>query len=215
MENIKNWFVGIFNKLKNWWKSFEAKNPKLSQWVREGGLFLIISNAITIVRGLAQGWLTSLFAALGVSTLTWGWPDVTFSLFGKDINFMIFGSAGSETGDGNFGLAAVIGLWVASFVFEVINFFMQRKFTFRSNGNLAFQGSIYFLAWVFGMLVVNSVFSILNGVLVGLLPAAIINVLLSFLQGTIFVVVMFFINKIIFTDAPKTEEQPVEEKTEA
>ena len=64
------------------------------------------------------------------------------------------------------------------------------------------------------MLVVNSVFSILNGVLVGLLPAEIINVLLSFLQGTIFVVVMFFINKIIFTDAPK-EEAPVEEKTEA
>ena len=177
-------------KLKKWWHDFEAKNPKLSQWVREGGLFLIISNAITIFRGLATTGLTDLLKVAGVSTEPCFWPTESFYIIGdlKD------------------GLAGTIGLWVPSFIFEVINFFMQRKFTFRSNGNLWFQCPIYFVAWMIVMFILTPILGLLKTLLLGLIPGFIITVVASFLQGSISVVVMFFVNKIIFTDAPKQDE---------
>jgi hypothetical protein len=58
-------------KLKKWWHDFEEKNPKLSQWLREGGLFFIISTAITIVRGVAITGLTELLKIAGVDSAAW------------------------------------------------------------------------------------------------------------------------------------------------
>ena len=187
----------MLEKLKNLWLGFEEKNPKLSQWVREGGLFLIISNLVTIIRGLLKGWLFPVFAFLG--TTAWGWPNVTFDLFGKDITLMIIGFGENE------GLAMTVAFWIASFLCEALNFFMQRKFTFRSNGNLLFQGSIYFVAWCFVTLIVNAIFSVSGGLLSGLLPQEIIDVAMSFLQGGISMVIFFFVNKIIFTDKKADE----------
>ena len=34
----------------NIWKAFETKKPKLAKWVREGGLFVIVSNLITVLK---------------------------------------------------------------------------------------------------------------------------------------------------------------------
>ena len=38
--------------LKQFWLSFAQKHPKLSQWVREGGLFILVSNLITVFKYL-------------------------------------------------------------------------------------------------------------------------------------------------------------------
>ena len=38
----------------NVWKAFEEKNPKLAKWVREGGLFVIVSNLITVLQYLEK-----------------------------------------------------------------------------------------------------------------------------------------------------------------
>ena len=193
----------MLEKLKNFWLDFEKKNPKLSQWVREGGLFLIISNLVTVIRGLLKNWLMLIPAIAALGLGAWGWPNATFELFGKEITFMVIGfGEGIENGG---GLAGTVAFWIASFLCEALNFFMQRKFTFRSNGNLAFQGSIYFVAWCFVTLIVNSVFSIASGLLSGLLPQEIINVAMSFLQGGISMVIFFFVNKIIFTDKKADE----------
>ena len=39
-------------KIKQLWLNFVEKHPKLSVWVREGGLFIIVSNLITIFKYL-------------------------------------------------------------------------------------------------------------------------------------------------------------------
>lgn len=184
MEKLKNLWNGLVGKLKGWWQKFADKHPKASQWLREGGLFLIISNAITIVRGVATSVLTDVLKGANVSTEPFFWPTEAFYIIGdlKD------------------GLAGTIGLWVPSLIFEAINFFMQRKYTFRSNGNLWFQCPIYFVAWMIVMFILTPILGLLKTWLVGLIPGVIITVAASFLQGTISVVVMFFVNKIIFTD---------------
>ena len=45
----------------NLWNSFAAKHPAAAKWVREGGLFVIVSNLITVFKYLL---LTFLPAAL-------------------------------------------------------------------------------------------------------------------------------------------------------
>ena len=201
MDKIKQWFVGAFDKLKGMWKDFENKNPKISQWVREGGLFVLVSNFVTILRALLMTFLTPAFEGLGKHS--WGWPDITFAIpmTDKSFTFNVIGY-GEDVG----GFAYFIAFLVASLFCEVINFFMQRKFTFRSNGNLAFQGSIYFVAWCLVTVIVNAVNSVWTGIAVHFLPDVIYNLLTTFIQGGISMVVFFFVNKIIFTDAPKQDE---------
>ena len=38
------------NAIKNWWNNFAEKHPKASKWVREGGLFILFSNLVTVVQ---------------------------------------------------------------------------------------------------------------------------------------------------------------------
>lgn len=40
------------NKLKSIWNSFAEKYPSASKWIREGGLFVIVSNLITVLKYL-------------------------------------------------------------------------------------------------------------------------------------------------------------------
>ena len=36
----------------NFWNDFAAKHPAAAKWVREGGLFVIVSNLITVFKYL-------------------------------------------------------------------------------------------------------------------------------------------------------------------
>ena len=58
----------------NVWKAFEEKNPKLAKWVREGGLFVIVSNLITVLKYLMLQFLPFLFAGMG--SQSFGWPGI-------------------------------------------------------------------------------------------------------------------------------------------
>lgn len=203
MEKIKNWFIGIFDKLKNWWLGFEAKNPKLSKWVREGGLFVLVSNFVTILRALLMTFLTPAFSFLG--THSWGWPDAQLELFGVPFTFNIVGYE-EKVG----GFAYFIAFLVASLFCEIINFLMQRKYTFRSNGNIAYQGSIYFVAWLVVTVIVNSINSVWVGVASAFLPPVLYNLLTTVIQGGVSMVIFFFVNKIIFTDAPAKQEENIQ-----
>ena len=188
-------------KLKQIWNDFAAKHPKLSVWVREGGFFIIISNLVTVLRALFMTFLTPAFASF-LGTDTWGWPNIPITLFGQTFNFQIIGYD-KLVG----GLAYTVAFYTASLVCEVVNFFMQRKFTFRSNGNIAFQGSIYFVAWCVVTVIVNAINSVWTGVAVAFLPDILYNLLTTFIQGGVAMIVFFFVNKIIFNDAKKETEE--------
>lgn len=179
-------------KIKQLWAGFVDKHPKLSVWLREGGFFVVISNLITILRALLMTFLTPVFASF-LGTETWGWPNIPLTLFGQAFHFQIVGY-GEDVG----GIAYTVAFFSASFVCEVVNFFMQRKYTFRSNGNIAFQGSIYFVAWCVITVIVNAINSIWTGVAKAFLPPIVYDLVTTFIQGGVSMIVFFFVNKIIF-----------------
>ena len=39
----------------NFWNNFAAKHPAAAKWVREGGLFVIVSNLITVFKPAGGG----------------------------------------------------------------------------------------------------------------------------------------------------------------
>ena len=66
------------------WNRFAAKHPETAKWVREGGLFVIVSNLITVFKYLLLQFLPKAFASLPV--VDFGWPGIPVTLFGENLS---------------------------------------------------------------------------------------------------------------------------------
>lgn len=206
-------------KLKQLWNGFASKHPKISKWVREGGLFIIVSNLITVLKMLCLMFLPMAFWFLG--NVEFGFPGIQANLFGIDFKWYIIGYS---TEDG--GLAYFTAYMIAMFVFEVINFFIQRKFVFRSDGNIYYQGAWYLLAFCVITCVVNSINCYWKAVItdpgvIDFLGAELANLFeamgTTVMNGGVSMVIFFFVNKIIFPEgeaSKKAVEALDTEKTE-
>ena len=73
----------------NFWNNFAAKHPAAAKWVREGGLFVIVSNLITVLKYLMLQFLPAAFAGLGDASF--GWPGIPLTLFGETFEWNILG----------------------------------------------------------------------------------------------------------------------------
>lgn len=181
------------------WNAFVEKHPKLSKWIREGGLFVLVSNLITVFKYLLLTFLPAAFAFLG--SRDFGFPGVDLTLFGISFKWYIIGY-GAEQG----GVAYFTAYMIAMFIGEVINFFIQRKYVFRSNGNIARQGAWYLLAFCVVTCVVNSINCIWAAVAGHFVPAAVYNIGTTVLNGGVSMVVFFIVNKIVFSSSETKEE---------
>lgn len=183
-------------KLKQIWLGFADKHPKLSEWVREGGLFFLVSNLITIVRGLLVSLLQPAFGFMGSTAI--GFPNIMLNIFGIEFSWYIIG-ASEEQGGVAYFMSFIISLWVC----EIINFFLQRKFVFRSNGKMGRQAALYFLAFLVVTCVVNALSNIWIGVASNFVSPLIYNLGTTFLTGGVAMVVFFFANRFIFKESDK------------
>ena len=187
----------------NFWTNFEKKNPKLAQWVREGGLFVIISNVITVFKYLILQFLPKLFTSLPL--VDFGFPGVDVTLFGVTFKWYIIGY-GADQG----GLPYFCAYMIAMFIGEFINFFLQRNITFRSKGNIAMQGLVYLVAFCVVTCIVNSINCAWVAVAadnpVFSIPDFIYNIVTVVMNGGISMVIFFFVNKWIFGEAPQAKE---------
>jgi len=196
----------------DWWKSFVEKNPKLAQWIREGGLFVIVSNVITVFKYLLLTFLPAAFAYLG--SRDFGFPGIDLTLFGISFKWYIIGY-GADQG----GVAYFTAYMIAMFIGEVINFFIQRSWVFRSKGNILRQGMWYLLAFCVVTCVVNSINCIWVAVAGHFVPNWLYNIGTTVLNGGVSMVVFFIVNKIVFSSSDaekaKAEEAVAEAAAEA
>ena len=181
-------------RIKKLWFGIENKYPKASQWVREGGLFVIVSNVITIFKYLLLTFLPLAFAFMG--SQDFGFPGIDITLFGIEFKWYIIGY-GADQG----GAAYFTAYMIAMVIGEVINFFIQRKWVFRSNGNILYQGMWYFLAFCVVTCVVNSINCIWAAVAGHFVEPWLYNIGTTVLNGGVSMVVFFIVNKIVFSDS--------------
>ena len=203
-KKISAWIVALWQKIvakvKPLWDGFAEKNPKAAEWVREGGLFFLVSNLITLIRGFLIALLEPAFGFLGREAI--GFPDLTLNIFGVEFSWYIIG-ASTEQGGKAYFTAFLISLWVC----EVINFFMQRKYVFRSTGKMGRQAVLYFLAFLVVTCIVNAVSNIWVGVASHFVPPLIYSLGTTFITGGVAMVVFFFANKFIFSEPQKKIEE--------
>ena len=186
MEAIKNWWLGV-------WGGFAEKNPKAAKWVREGGLFVIVSNLITVFKYILLQFLPAAFASLPV--VDFGWPGIDVTLFGETFKWNILGYDAAHG-----GLPYFCAYIIAMFIGECINFPLQRNIVFRSKGNVAYQGFWYLIAFFVITCIVNSVNCIWVAVAGLFVPDFIYNIGTTVLNGGISMVIFYFVNKIIFPE---------------
>lgn len=185
MTAIRTWCLGT-------WDGFATRHPTAAKWLREGGMFMIFNYLVTFVKYLMLLFLPGVFSAY--AGIGWGWPSIPLHLFGIDFTFNVIGYA---VADG--GLAYLIAYLIANILAEVINFPLQRKYTFRSDGPLQLQIPIYAVGWVIITLIVNSANSLWVGLAGGLgVSPALYNIVTTVLNGGVSMVVFFIVDKIIF-----------------
>ena len=189
---------GVIEHTKNGWAGFAAGHPKLSKWVREGGLFVIVSNLITVFKWLLLTFLPAAFAGLG--NRAFGWPGIDMTLFGETFQWNVLGYD-QEHG----GLSYFTAYMVAMVIGEVINFPIQKNFVFRSKGNLGRQVAWYVGAFLVITCIVNSVNCIWVAIAGKFVTAWLYNIGTTVLNGGVSMVVFFFVNKVIFPETPKEE----------
>ena len=189
------------NAVINWWKNFADKYPSASRWIREGGLFVIVSNLVTVIKYLILTFLPLAFKDLWA--VDFGWPGIQAEIFGQPFTWNIFGYAVKEGGAVMGGLGYFIAYMIAMVIGECINFPIQRNFVFRSKGNLAKQIGWYVLAFCVITCIVNSINCIWVAVAGLLVPDFIYNIGTTVLNGGISMVIFFFVNKIIFPEGEK------------
>ena len=199
-KSVSGWFVKLWNtvlgKLKELWGSFAEKNPKAAEWVREGGLFFLVSNLITLFKYLVLTFLPLAFAFMG--NRDFGFPGIDITILGVEFKWYIIGY-GHEQG----GLAYFTAYMIAMVIGEVINFFIQRKWVFRSNGNILRQGGWYLLAFCVVTCIVNSINCIWVAVAGSFVDGWLYNIGTTVLNGGVSMVVFFIVNKIVFNDGKK------------
>ena len=186
--------------MSNVWTNFVESHPKLSKWIREGGLFVIISNLITVFKYLILQFLPKLFTSLPL--IDFGFPGIDLTMFGKTFKWYIIGY-GADQG----GLPYFCAYMIAMLIGEIINFFLQRNVTFRSKGNILYQALWYLLAFCVVTCIVNSINCIWVAVAQILVPDWVYNVGTTVMNGGVSMVIFFFVNKIIFPEGEANKKE--------
>lgn len=175
------------------WNDFSETHPQLTKWIREGGLFIIISWLITLFKYVILQFLPKLFS--GLPLIDFGFPGSSITFLGKTFKWYIIGY-GAEQG----GLPYFCAYMFAMVVGEIINFIMQRNITFKSMGNVLHQALWYMLAFVIVTCIVNSINCIWVAVAQMVVPDFVYNIGTTVLNGGVSMVIFFFVSKIIFPE---------------
>lgn len=181
------------------WTRFANEHPKAAEWIREGGLFFLVSNFITVMKYLLLQFLPYAFESW--KDVNFGWPGIPMELFGVRFDWNIFGYAvkydhGQAVVGGGLGYFAAY--MIAMIIGETVNFPIQRNFVFRSKGNLGGQIAWYTAAFVVINCIVNSINCAWVAVAGLFVPGWIYNIGTILLNGGVSMVIFFFVNKIIF-----------------
>lgn len=173
---------------------FAEKHPKAAQWIREGGLFLIFSYVVTFLKWALLTFLPAFFQGM-VGAAEWGWPAIGVEIAGVPLVLNVIGNSAADG-----GLAFTLANFTAIILGEVINFPLQRNITFRSHGPVFPQILCHFAGALAVFFVMNLFTCVWNPVTAAFgVPDAIRNIVTTVVTGGVAMVIIFAIDKTIFS----------------
>jgi len=132
-------------KTKNmgFWGTFKSKHPEIAQFI----VFFIISNGVTVLQMVLMPLIKYLFGFTPLVSTSFQVLPVGHNLDGG-IYYVFDYAAGSIASGGGGGLAYFLAVEITLLIAQVINFFLQRNVTFKSNTSVVRAAVWYFIAWV-------------------------------------------------------------------
>ncbi|QIK82379.1 hypothetical protein [Sanguibacter sp. HDW7] len=132
----------MISRLSAAWRGFADKRPGIAQFL----VFFLLSNGVTALQLAMMPLIKWLFGMTSlVDTAFQVWP-VGSNVDGSQ--YFIFDYAAGALPGGGGGLAYFLAVQITLLVAQVINFFAQRKITFRSNSSIWKAAAWYTIAYV-------------------------------------------------------------------
>lgn len=124
------------------WKRFAEKHETIAQFL----VFFVVSNGVTVLQMIMMPVLKSIF---GMTNLVdTGFQVLHCGSVGGKVYYVFDYAAGSIASGGGGGLAYFLAVEITMLIAQVINFFLQRKVTFKSNSSLAKAAFWYVIAYL-------------------------------------------------------------------
>lgn len=137
LEEIKS------NKITSIWKDFKDKHPNLVQFL----VFFVISNGVTVLQMIMMPLIKYIFGFTELVNTAFQVIPIGSNLDGS-IYYVFDYAAGAIGNGGGGGLAYFLAVEISLLAAQVINFFLQRNVTFKSNTSVFKAAFWYFIAWV-------------------------------------------------------------------
>lgn len=198
-------------RVREAWLSFTRKHETSAQFI----IFFLISNGVTALQLALMPIFRWMMSGTSLVETNFQVGAVGSQLDGSP--YYMFDYAAGDLPHGGGGLAYFIAVQVTLLIAQVVNFFLQRNVTFRSNTSITVAAMWYFIAYV----VITVIAAVAQGFykapiyqwLIGSLGQTgevVADVLTMIINATISFWVFFPIFKVIFKRVPDEQnESPV------
>lgn len=132
----------ITNPIVAGWRRFAEKHETIAQFL----VFFVVSNGVTVLQMLMMPVLKYFFGMTGLVDI--GFQVLHCGSVGGNPYYVFDYAAGSIANGGGGGLAYFLAVEITMLIAQVINFFLQRKVTFKSSGSVAKAAFWYVIAYV-------------------------------------------------------------------
>ncbi|MGN8244946.1 hypothetical protein ACTHAM_002058 [Cellulomonas soli] len=132
----------MVTRIRQAWGRFAENRPGTAQFV----VFFLLSNGMTVFQLALMPVLKWLFGMTAlVSTTFQLWPVGTNT---DGSTYYVFDYAAGALPDGGGGLAYFLAVQITLLIAQVINFFLQRNVTFKSNSSMGKAAFWYVVAYI-------------------------------------------------------------------
>ncbi|WP_339316259.1 GtrA family protein [Paenibacillus sp. FSL R10-2734] len=126
-----------------YWNNYKEKHPNIAQFF----VFFLLSTGMTILQLVLMPVFKGIFAQTSLVNTSFQWLQFGTNFDGSDYYLFDYGSGSLASGGGG-GLAYFLAVQITIGLAQIINFFLQRNITFKSNSNIWSAAFWYVLAYV-------------------------------------------------------------------
>jgi putative flippase GtrA len=125
------------------WGRFKDKHPGIAQFF----VFFMISNGVTVLQMVLMPLIKYIFSFTSLMDTSFQILSIGHNLDGSAYYVFDY-AAGNIANGGGGGLAYFLAVEITLLIAQVINFFLQRNVTFKSDTSIAVAAMWYFIAWL-------------------------------------------------------------------
>lgn len=133
----------MFSNIVAWWRNFERQHETGSQFI----VFFLLSNGVTVLQLVLMPVFRNIFNGTSLVNTDFQVLPVGTGADGTS-PFYIFDYAAGALPEGGGGLAYFLAVQITLLIAQVINFFLQRNVTFKSNTSVAKAALWYLIAYI-------------------------------------------------------------------